>query len=143
MRAAVAIAIILGGLSLVAFTLSGVAVWQGGAGRAALGADLSFAFLVVLALAAIAFGLFSARLLQPLALLKVELSMRAQTRVDRPIEVTPGHWLDGLPAAAEALRKALQTARSDTEKVVASATQRARKSRKAGSKRSCSTSPRG
>jgi DNA polymerase-3 subunit epsilon len=125
MRAAVAIAIILGGLSLVGFALSGIAVWQGGPGRAALSADLSFAFLVVLALAAIAFGLFSARLLQPLALLKAELSMRAQTRVDRPIEVTPGHWLDGLPAAAEALRKALQTARSDTEKVVASATQRA------------------
>lgn len=125
MRAGVAIAIILGGLSLVAFTLSGIAVWQGAADRATLGAYLSIAFLIVLALAAIAFGIFSARLLRPLVHLRAELAMRAQARVDRPIEVASGHWLEGLPAAAEALRKALQTARGETERVVATATQRA------------------
>ncbi|MEZ5788997.1 MAG: exonuclease domain-containing protein [Xanthobacteraceae bacterium] len=125
MRAGVAIAIILGALSLVAFTLAGIAVWQGAGDRATLGAFLSVAFVIVLALAAIAFGLFSTRLLRPLTHLRSELSMRAQTRVDRPIEVAPGHWLEGLPGAAEALRKALQTARSETEGVVTAATRRA------------------
>lgn len=90
-----------------------------------LGGLLSFAFLVTLAGGAAAFGLISARLLRPLAHLKVELAMRSQTRLDRPIEVEGGHWLEDLPAAAEALRKALQRARGETETAVASATQRA------------------
>lgn len=124
-RAAVAIAVIIGGVALVAFTLSAIAVWLGGSSRAVLGAYLSLAFVAVLALAATAFGLFSTRLLRPLANLTVELSMRAQTRIDRPIEVQPGHWLEGLPDAAEALRKALQTARGETEAIVVTATQRA------------------
>lgn len=125
MQAGIATAVILGGLSLVAFTLSGVAVWEGGADRTTLGSYLSIAFVAVLALAAAAFAVVSARLLRPLAHLKVELAMRSQTRVERPIEVEGGHWLEGLPTAAEALRRALQTARGETEAVVASATRRA------------------
>jgi DNA polymerase-3 subunit epsilon len=115
----------MGGLALVAFTLSAVAVWLGAADRATLGAYLSIAFVAVLALAAAAVGLLWARLLRPLAHLKAELAIRSQTHIDRPIALDGHHWLEGLPAAAEALRKTLQTARSETKTVVANATLRA------------------
>lgn len=124
MRARIAIGVILIVLPLAAFTLAAIAVGQG-ADSGLVGAYLSLAFLGMLALIGVGYGLCSARLLRPLTQLKAELAMRVQTRLDRPIAVDGAHWLGALPAAADALREALQLARSETEAVVDAATQRA------------------
>ncbi len=50
-------------------------------------------------LAAAAYGLLHRKLLKPLATLTGELTMHAQTRIDRAPTIDPGHWLDGLPAS--------------------------------------------
>jgi DNA polymerase-3 subunit epsilon len=125
MRPNIAIAAVLTVVALAAFSLAGVATTRAGYGGGAVGVYLSVAFLVVTALAAAAFGLLQVKVLAPLAALAIDLSMRAQTRVDRALALAPGAWLGSLPAAAEKLVGALDAARGETERAVNAATQRA------------------
>ena len=125
MRASGAVAILLALLSLAAFTASGVALWWAVKSSGVVGAFLSLAFLVVAAFTAAAYGILYSKLLRPLAALTGELTMHAQTRIDRAPFVAPGHWLDGLPAAVAKFVCTLQSARGEIDRAVKAATLRA------------------
>ncbi len=125
MRPPVAIAIFIAAIAVAAFAAAGVAMWQAAASDGSVGAHLSVAFVIAAALAAVGFGFLHVKLLRPLADLSGELRMHARTRLDRPLTLAPGHWLDTLPAEVEKLAGALQAARGTTDKAVSSATQRA------------------
>ena len=118
MRASGAVAILLALLSLAAFTASGVALWWAVKSSGVVGAFLSLAFLVVAAFTAAAYGILYSKLLRPLAALTGELTMHAQTRIDRAPFVAPGHWLDGLPAAVAKFVCTLQSARGEIDRAV-------------------------
>jgi DNA polymerase-3 subunit epsilon len=125
MRAPSAVAVLLGVLALVAFTVSGVAIWWAVKSGGAAGAFMSIAFVIVATMAAAAFGVLHGKLLRPLATLTGELTMHAQTRIDRAPTIAPGHWLDGLPAAVAKLVCTLHAARGEIDKAVNAATLRA------------------
>ena len=125
MRASGAVAILLVVLSLAGFTASAVAMWWAVKSGGTVGAFVSIAFLIVAAITAAAYGVLYSKLLRPLATLTGELTMHAQTRIDRPPTLGPGHWLDMLPAAVTKLVCALQAARGEIDKAVNAATLRA------------------
>ena len=125
MRAPGAVAILLVLLALAVFTVSGVAMWWAVKSGATVGAYMSIAFVVVAAAAGAAFGVLHGKLLRPLATLTGELTMHAQTRIDRAPSIPPGHWLDGLPPAVAKLVCTLHAARGEIDKAVNAATQRA------------------
>ena len=125
MRAPGAVASLLAGLVLTAFTVSGLAMWWAVTGGGPIGAYLSLAFVVAVAATGTAFAILYGKLLRPLAALTGELTLHAQTRIDRSPTVAPGHWLDALPAAVAKLLGALRVARGEIDKAVSAATQRA------------------
>ena len=125
MRAPGAVAILLGLLALAAFTVSGLAMWWAVKSGGSAGAYMSIAFVAAAATAAAAFAILYGKLLRPLAALTGELTLHAQTRIDRSPTVAPGHWLDALPAAVAKLLGALRVARGEIDKAVSAATQRA------------------
>jgi DNA polymerase-3 subunit epsilon len=90
-----------------------------------IGAYVSIAFLIVAAITAATYGVLHSKLLRPLAALTGELTMQAQTRINRPPTLGPGHWLDLLPVAVTKLVCALQAARGEIDKAVNAATLRA------------------
>ncbi len=125
MRAPGAVAILLGLLALAAFTVSGLAMWWAVKSGGSAGAYMSIAFVVAAATAAAAYGLLHRKLLKPLATLTGELTMHAQTRIDRAPTIDPGHWLDGLPASVTKFVCTLRAARGEIDKAVIVATLRA------------------
>ena len=125
MRAPGAVASLLAGLVLTAFTVSGLAMWWAVTGGGPIGAYLSLAFVVAVAATGTAFAILYGKLLRPLAALTGELTLHAQTRIDRSPTVAPGHWLDALPAAVAKLLGTLRVARGEIDKAVSAATQRA------------------
>ena len=112
-------------LALAAFTVSGVAMWWAVKSGGSVGAYMSIAFVVVAAMAAAAYGVLHRKLLKPLATLTGELTMHAQTRIDRAPTIDPGHWLDGLPASVTKFVCTLRAARGEIDKAVNVATLRA------------------
>jgi DNA polymerase-3 subunit epsilon len=100
-------------------------MWWAFTGGGPIGAYLSLAFVVAVAATGTAFAILYGKLLRPLAALTGELTLHAQTRIDRSPTVAPGHWLDALPAAVAKLLCTLRVARGEIDKAVRAATQRA------------------
>jgi DNA polymerase III subunit epsilon len=125
MRAAVAIPILLAALAAATFAVSGIALWWSMQGGGAVGVHMSIAFAVAAALFGAVWAVLHIRLLRPLSDLTQELVMHAQVRVDRPVAVTSGNFLDELPAAVEEVFGALRAARGDVQEAVDAATRRA------------------
>jgi DNA polymerase-3 subunit epsilon len=125
MRAAVAIPILLAALALAAFAISGTSLWWAVQGGGPIGIYMSIAFAAVAAVFGAIWALLQTKLLNPMSELTRELAMHAQVRLDRPVAVASGSFLDGLPAAAEKVLCALRAARGETQGAVDAATRRA------------------
>ena len=125
MRAAVAIPMLLAALAVAAFAVSGIALWWGMHDGGTVGLHMSVAFAVAAALFGAVWAVLHIKLLRPLSDLTRELVMHAQVRLDRPVAVASGNFLDELPAAVEKVFGALRAARGDVQEAVDAATRRA------------------